>query len=293
MSEIKTKKLKIKFSDFWYGFDQKNNFWTQVLDHIKISYEVVSGESDLLISSVFGKSHLHINDCRKKLIWIGENIRANNYYNHFDRVYGYDYDDNPKNFRLPLYLIDIWERDIDVFSEYRNKSKEEVREDYDRRKFCIFVYSNPNYPVRNLFYYRMNTIEKVDSYGKLFNNMGDVLAKDRQSKVEMGKNYKFSICFENGMYEGYITEKINDGFRSGGIPIYYGCSRIAEHFNEKSFINVNGLGVDNALDLIERMNKDFELYYEYYSQPIMNKESSLRDRFDYFLNNFTVFLKTI
>lgn len=287
------KTVRVKFSDFWYGFDPKNNFWTQILDHTKIPYEVVAGESDLLISSVFGNSHLGINDCRKKLIWIGENIRASNYYDYFDKVYSFDYVQDEKNFRFPLYLIDIWERDIDVFSEYRNKSKEELREDYDRRKFCIFVCSNPNYPFRNIFYYRMNKISEVHSYGKLFNNMGDVLSKDRQSKVDMGKNYKFSICFENGTHEGYITEKINDGFRSGGIPIYYGSSRIAEHFNEKSFINVNGLGVDNALDLIERMNKDFELYYEYYSQPIITNQESLSNRFNTFKENFINFIKTI
>lgn len=287
------KQIRIKFSDFWYGFDPKNNFWTQVLDQSKIPYEVVFGEADLLISSVFGNNHLQINDCRKKMIWIGENIRANNYYNYFDKVYSFDYLEDEKNFRFPLYLIDIWERDIEIFSEYRNKNKEKIKEEYDNRKFCIFVCSNPNYSFRNIFYYRMNKIGEVHSYGKLFNNMGDVLPKDRQSKVEMGKNYKFSICFENGTHEGYVTEKINDGFRSGGIPVYYGSSRISEHFNEKSFINVNKLGVDGALELVENMSKDFELYYEYYSQPIISDPNILKKRFDSFMDDFANFIKTI
>jgi hypothetical protein len=288
------KQIKVKFSDFWYGFDPKSNFWTQILDQIKIPYEVVSGEADLLISSVFGNNHLQINDCRKKMIWIGENIRASNYYNHFDKVYSFDYVQDEKNFRFPFYLIDIWERDINNFSEYRNKTKEELREEFQSKKFCIFVCSNINSSFRNVFFLRANKISQVDSYGKVFNNMGNALSKDRDSKIQKSKEYKFSICFENSSHEGYLTEKLNDGFRSGGIPVYHGDPRVEEEFNEKSFINVNKIGVDKALNLMERMSKDFELYYEYYSQPILTvNQKKLSDRFFLFSEDFTEFLKTI
>jgi hypothetical protein len=288
------RQIKIKFSDFWGGFDSKSNFWTQILDKIKVPYEVVSGECDLLISSVFGNSHLQINDCRKKMIWIGENIRANNYYNYFDKVYSFDYVEDEKNFRFPLYLIDIWERDIDVFCNYRNKSKEDIKEDFEKRKFSIFVCSNPNYNFRNIYFYKMNNISRVDSYGKLFNNMGFDLLKDRESKIKKSTEYKFSMCFENGNYEGYVTEKINDGFRSGGIPIYFGSPKISEEFNEKSFINVNSIGVENSLELIKNINNDFELYYEYYSQPIISsKQKTFEDRFRHFKEDFLCFLRNI
>lgn len=288
------KTVRVKFSDFWYGFDPKNNFWTQILDNTKIPYEVVTGESDLLISSVFGNSHLQINDCRKKMIWIGENIRAINYYNHFDKVYSFDYVEDEKNFRFPLYLIDIWERDIDNFSEYRNKSKEELKEDYEKRNFSMFVQGNANCPFRNVYFYRMNAISRVDSYGKIFNNMNNPLPMPRDEKIQKGKLYKFQICFENSSHEGYLTEKINDGFRSGGIPIYHGDPNVGDEFNEKSFINVNKIGVDSSLKLVEKMNKDFELYYEYYSQPIVSDDQvPLKERFDRFKINFVNFLEKI
>lgn len=288
------KKIKIKFSDFWYDFDPKNNFWTQILDEIKIPYELVSEEADLLISSVFGNNHLQINDCRKKMIWIGENIRASNYYNHFDKIYSFDYEQNQKNYRLPLYLIDMWERDIDIFLKCRSKSKEELKEDYNRRNFCIFVCSNPNYPFRNIYFHRMNKISIVHSYGRLFNNMGFDLPRDRESKVKKSAEYRFSICFENGTSDGYVTEKINDGFRAGGIPIYYGSPRISEEFNEKSFINVNSIGVEKSLELVENIQNDFELYYEYYSQPIISSEQkTFEDRFREFNEDFLSFLETL
>jgi hypothetical protein len=285
------KKIKIKFSDFWGGFDSRSNFWTQILDQIKVPYEVVSGECDLLISSVFGNSHLQINDCRKKMIWIGENIRANNYYNYFDKVYSFDYVEDEKNFRFPLYLIDIWERDIDVFCNYRNKSKEDIKEDFKKRKFSIFVQGNQNSTFRNVYFYKMNSISRVDSYGRVFNNMNNPLPIPRNEKIQKGKLYKFPICFENSSHEGYLTEKINDGFRSGGIPIYHGDPNVSKEFNEKSFININKIGVDDSLRLIERMNVDFELYYEYYSQPIIgDNQVPLKKRFDRFKINFMNFL---
>jgi hypothetical protein len=44
------------------------------------------------------------------------------------------------------------------------------------------------------------------------------MPRDRESKVKENQlNTDFQICFENGSsHDGYVTEKINDGFRSGG-----------------------------------------------------------------------------
>ena len=36
-------------------------------------------------------------------------------------------------------------------------------------------------------------------------------------------NYRFNLCPENSLGEGYITEKIFDSIRSGCIPIYWGA----------------------------------------------------------------------
>lgn len=59
-----------------------------------------------------------------------------------------------------------------------------------------------------------------------------------ESKKDVLKKYKFSICFENAKdYPGLITEKIFDCFAAGTVPIYYGPPNIQRYIPEDCFIN--------------------------------------------------------
>jgi len=58
------------------------------------------------------------------------------------------------------------------------------------------------------------------------------------TKKNVLKHYKFSICFENAKnYPGLITEKIFDCFASGTVPIYYGAPNVSDYIPENCFIN--------------------------------------------------------
>lgn len=70
--------------------------------------------------------------------------------------------------------------------------------------------------------------EQVDFYGRGFNEI--------QSKEEGLKDYMFSIAIENSSYESYFTEKIQDCFATGTIPIYYGSPDIGKFFNPDGII---------------------------------------------------------
>lgn len=48
--------------------------------------------------------------------------------------------------------------------------------------------------------------------------------------------YMFSIVPENSQHSGYYTEKIVDCFIAKTIPIYWGCTDIAKHFNPDGII---------------------------------------------------------
>lgn len=43
-----------------------------------------------------------------------------------------------------------------------------------------------------------------------------------RSKVSFLRKYKFSIAFENGSTDGYITEKVTNALEAGTVPIYFG-----------------------------------------------------------------------
>jgi hypothetical protein len=57
-----------------------------------------------------------------------------------------------------------------------------------------------------------------------------------ESKEEGLVDYMFSVAIENASYESYFTEKIQDCFATGTIPIYYGSPDIGKFFNPKGII---------------------------------------------------------
>lgn len=295
------KKIKIQFSDFWGGYENNNNFWTLVLDNLKIPYEIVDDNSDLLISSCFGANFLN-RKSQKRIFWTGENWfrmdqRLNNINKSilemFDLVYSFDYNNYENHYRLPLYLIDTIENKIEDYNQIcRKKSKDELFLLFKDKKFCTFVQGNGNCKFRNDYFFMLNNIEKVDSFGTLFNNTGQVL--DRNGKIEVSKNYKYGLTFENSEYDGYVSEKIMDALKSDIIPIYWGGTEISKEFNSRSFIDVNKLGVENSIKLIQETNKDFDLYWEIYNQKIIAEDQSpLIERINNFYTNFKNFLESI
>jgi len=211
----------------------------------------------------------------------------------FDMVYSFDYNDYKNHYRLPLYLIDCIESNLTDFNKnLRKKSKEELYSEFKKRKFCTFVQGNGNCKFRNDYFLNLNEIEKVDSFGSLFNNTQQTLNRD--GKIETTKSYKFALAFENSEYDGYISEKIIDAFKSDVIPLYWGGTKSSEEFNGKSFIDVNVLGHKDSIELVRQLNTDFDLYWEYYNQPIIGENQiPLSNRISEFENQFKNFLKSI
>lgn len=59
-----------------------------------------------------------------------------------------------------------------------------------------------------------------------------------EDKFEALGQYDFSLCFENMIFNGWITEKIFDCFRVGAIPIYWGAPDVQEHIPSDCFIDM-------------------------------------------------------
>ena len=88
--------------------------------------------------------------------------------------------------------------------------------------------------------------DKVDFYGRGFNEI--------QTKEDGLKDYMFSVAIENASYETYFTEKIQDCFATGTIPIYYGSPDIGKFFNRDGVIFLN--------DDFDVSQLTSELYYD-------------------------------
>jgi alpha(1,3/1,4) fucosyltransferase len=66
-------------------------------------------------------------------------------------------------------------------------------------------------------------------------------------KLETLSRYRFSLCLENSVFEGYISEKIFDCFFVGTIPIYLGAPDIERVIPAETFIDLRNFATYREL----------------------------------------------
>jgi hypothetical protein len=252
-NKLKMKTIKINFVDFWPGFNPTDNYFYNLL--ITDFDVIICKNPDYLFYSVFGNSYLSF-DCIK-IFYSGENIGPD--FNQCDYSLCYDYLQDSRHYRLPLYIL---------YGGYNDLTTKNINENLFNRKFCNFIYSNFNCPTRNNFFEKLSKYKKVDSGGKVFNNTGYLVG----DKLKFQSEYKFSIAFENELFRlvrnGYTTEKILQPMQANSIPIYWGNPLIDYEFNQKSFINLHKFTSENdAIDYIIHLDKSEDDYMKMMCEP--------------------------
>ncbi|WP_394958760.1 glycosyltransferase family 10 domain-containing protein [uncultured Helicobacter sp.] len=128
-----------------------------------------------------------------------------------------------------------------------------------REKFCAFMASHSDkYTwMRECFFETLSQYKQVDSGGGWNNNVGGIVGNRynegdyRLSKRKWLENYKFNICFENGSYPGYLTEKLFDAYIAGCIPIYWGDTSLRCGQSNNISFSYKGGGIEkNTRDCI-------------------------------------------
>ena len=246
--------LKICFTDFWFGFNNNNNFFTNKLQKLFI-IEIDEINPELIIYSTYGTKFLKYPRAIK-VIYIAENVRPS--YLESDYSLSFDYPtNNNKNLRYPLYVL--YGIAPAIFSP---KDPEKIL--INKKKFCNMVVSNGAAKERIEFFNILNKIQRVDSGGKILNNIGGPVS----DKLSFIKDYRFSIAFENSSFPGYTTEKILEPMKVNSVPIYWGSPIVTEEFNEKSFINVHAFSdLKAAANHVIKVENNLELLKSMLSEP--------------------------
>lgn len=175
------------------------------------------------------------------------------------------------------------------------------------RKLCTLINSNLSSSKRGELYserlkaikwFEQNHPEDFDLYGRgwdkgQINIMGKqinlkLLASARPSyrgvsisKIDTLKKYKFSICYENtNLEDGYISEKIFDGFLGNTIPIYLGPYDTNNFIPSKCFINKRDF--KEYSDLYKYIKQITDSEYETYLKNIENFLLENHKQYSYF-----------
>jgi len=80
--------------------------------------------------------------------------------------------------------------------------------------------------------------------------------RDIESKLDVLKDYRFSIVIENARIDNWVTEKLTDCFLTGTVPIYYGAPNIGEKFNEDGIIQFDS--TDQLNDILNSISSNGE-----------------------------------
>jgi len=254
--------LRIGYADFWPEWNDEN-FIEPILSKY---YNVVIDQKnpDILFHSIFGGMRETPNYKCKKVLFLGENYRAQK----FGSNYSISFDPHSEtNFRLPL-----WQAFILLKPFYLERLKNRKRhESFDR--FCSFTVSNPGNFMRNGMFQQLSQYKFIHSYGRYLTNDVGLQAtskgrywRDAKDDFFLKNKHKFSITYENNTYPWYTTEKLMDSFLAGSMPIYWGDPKVKEDWNERAFINVNDF--KGYMDEIKRLDQNKEYFDQYYLEPV-------------------------
>jgi hypothetical protein len=98
----------------------------------------------------------------------------------------------------------------------------------------------------------------------------------RKSKFAILPEYKFCLCPENSVYDGYVTEKLIDAYAGLTVPIYSGDLSVAEDFNYMAFLNYQEFkDMSRFTEYVRGWDTNQEMYKHTYEQPLLLKEPSL------------------
>lgn len=280
--------LRLGFCDYFGTLD---DFFTDTLSKI---YDIIRDDDnpDYLVfcDETFGQKNLSF-DPKKvvKIFFTGENRRAHNYHCHF--AITFDHLNMSNHYRLPLYVLDNWVHINKIgLPDIRDVPRNGTVS--DKTAFCSFIVANGSCAERNAAFHFISNYKMVDSGGPLFNNTGYILPRNginaQKTKFEFMRSYKFNLCYENGSYPGYVTEKLFHALYMNTIPIYWGSPTVATDFNSKAFISRHNYETD--MDMLERiiaLDTNNDKYNEMLNQPILNPNNKVLDlnRFNTWFDN--------
>lgn len=142
-------------------------------------------------------------------------------------------------------IFDLWmtyHLDSDIvlpYYDYTFKEKLFTPPCEKTKDVCMFISSPVNKSHRLEYISELIEYLPIDSYGNWRRNC--VLDEDKGyiTKLDIIKQYKFTIAFENAVSQDYVTEKFFEPLTVGSVPIYLGAPNI-ETFSpgEHAFIDV-------------------------------------------------------
>lgn len=223
----------------------------------------------------------------KKVFYTGENLNIvfpemkekfdKHALDYVDLSMGFDLIDDEKYLRFPFWVWyhfppDITEEGIENIIDMWNSLN------YKKTRDVVNISSHDNWNSRRVISNDIEKIVKITYAGKWRNNTQELWKKYNNNKKEFMNQFKFNLCPENSMANGYVTEKIFDSIISDCIPLYAGGG----NYLEPQVLNHNAIlrwfvddNADNkdTIELFRNIYSDEKTYNEFKDQNILLESS--------------------
>ncbi len=291
MEVLKTKRKNAKITIGFVDFprrdeeviyeDEKAKF---IYDRLSEYYdvEVTNKNPNIVFCDCYGKDFVKYPNAIRVSVCAEELFPDFNIYDYVITIFeGVAFKDRVLSLIAPIYFKRVREA-LDAVKD-RTFTNEDLRNKTD---FCSFVQSKGvgADAIRITFFEELSKYKKVNSGGRLLNNIGGPV----QNKQSFEEKHKFSISFINA--KNYtLQDRPLDAFAAKTIPIYWGNPDIGEVYNTRAFVNVMDYdSIDLAIEEIKRIDNDDDLYISIMNEPVFVEDISLESetkKFDNFLIN--------
>lgn len=115
----------------------------------------------------------------------------------------------------------------------------------------------------------------------------------RFTKINIIKNYKFDIVYENCKNQnGYLTERLFDSFAAGCVPVYWGSKNIHRYIPRNCMVMRNEFATDQDLyEYLKNMSEERYKLYQSCIKAFLESEEIKKLKTDYFIEQIRAILK--
>lgn len=276
------------YKNYWPGFDPKEHIFHYLFQSLQCGrpIEVVGPFKSGGRIKRFGQRFYSAMFPRNKADFFitGENRRPQ--FHRAKKQIGFwrSYSDRDDVFRFPYWM---WHLDWPELTEVPDYPRYGMPLSIDRlmRPICetysvnqllsrlprAVLFSMHLREPRQRFYQLTSSAIGCDGFGGAFGN-----DNREQPKMPVMERYRFSLCPENQIGDGYITEKIPESFHSGCIPIAW-CrpDDLQVDFNPKAVINLYGLDHAQVNEVLIEVASGGCLYSSLIKEPLLLKRPTL------------------
>ena len=195
-----------------------------------------------------------------------------------DLSLGFNHISNSNYIRFPLWIS--WNFNItEINKENIHKRVLEINNaKFKKIKFASLISNwGGGNNLRQIIYNNISKIDNISCPSKFMHNDDSLKNDFNDSKYEYLKQFKFNICPENCIEDGYVTEKLFDAFKSGCIPIWSGDKNLEGDVINKNAVLYWDVNSDNneLIKEVKSLHKNDKLYDKFVSQPKFNTDNAV------------------